>query len=261
MHFLSEVFRFFTTASSWSGSNGILARLALQAELSSIVVVLAAAIGVGLGFWLGHSGRGGFVAVNAANAARAVPSLALLTLLVILPQVGFKGGGFLAAAITLVALAIPPILTNAYVGMRDVDADVREAARAVGLSSRQRFWKVEVPLALPLAFAGVRTAAVEVVATSTLAAYVTFNDLGEYIFSGLAQQVPVETFSGALLVAVLAGMTDLVLTGIFRMITPPALRRGGALRPELRRGVLAGATTRALARIRQGEAIGLPSSG
>lgn len=261
MHFLSEVFHFFSTAANWSGSNGILARLALQAELSIVVVVIASAIGVGLGFWLGHVGRGGFLAVNSANAARAVPSLALLTLLVIQPQIGFKLGGFLAAALTLVALAVPPILTNAYVGMRDVDADVREAARSVGMSARERFWRVEVPLALPLAIAGVRTAAVEVVATSTLAAYVTFNDLGEYIFAGLAQQDAVETFSGALLVAGLAGLTDLLLTGVFRLVTPQALRRGGALRPELHRGALAGATTRALARIRQQERLVVSAEG
>jgi osmoprotectant transport system permease protein len=255
MHFLSQVFHFFTTSANWWGSDGILDRLALQAELSAVVVAIAGLIGVGLGFYLGHIGRGGFIAVNSANAARAVPSLALLTLLAIQPSIGFAGNGFLAAAITLVALAIPPILTNAYVAMRDVDPDLREASRSLGMSSAARFFKVEVPLALPLTIAGVRTAAVEVVATSTLAAFVTFNDLGEYIFSGLAQQDSVETFSGALLVAVLAGVTDLLVTGLFYFVTPVALRRGGSLRPEVRRGAIAGATSKALERIRQNQAV------
>jgi len=147
-----------------------------------------------------------------------------LTLLVTWPVISLKGSGFYASFLALVALAIPPILTNAYVAMRGVDAELIEAAKAVGMSSWQRFIRVEVPLAAPLAVAGVRTAAVEVVATSTLAAYVTFNDLGDFIFAGLATNDAVESFSGALLVAVLAGCTDLAFLGLYRLVRPASLR-------------------------------------
>ena len=120
-------------------------------------------------------------------------------LLATIPAIGLNDGGFPTAFITLFALAVPPIVTNSYVGIREVDPDIREAARASGMTGWQRFFKVELPLALPLAVAGVRTAAVEVVATATLAAYVTFNDLGEFIFAGLSVNDAVEAFGGAVL--------------------------------------------------------------
>jgi osmoprotectant transport system permease protein len=198
--------------------------LVLQVELSAIVLTVSGVIGIGLGFALGYFRRGALVAVNAANAARAVPSLALLTLLAIWPVVGLRFGGMLTAGITLAALAIPPILTNAYVGMREVDPEVREAAIAAGMGPWQRFLRAEVPLALPLAVAGLRTAAVEVVATSTLAAYVTVNDLGEYIFSGLSTQNSVETVAGAVLVAVLSLLADALVLFASRAIVPAPLR-------------------------------------
>lgn len=235
MGFWSGLWAFFTTASSWSGADGIGERLAVQAELCVVVLVVVALVGGAVGFGLGHLGRGGLVVVNLANAARAVPSLALLTLLALEPSIGLRAGGLLTAAITLAALGIPPVLTNAYVGLRDVDADVREAARASGMTRLQRFWHVEVPLALPLALAGLRVAAVEVVATSTLAAYVTVNDLGEYIFSGLATQNSVETVGGALLVALLALAFDGVVVVLGGSMLPGPLRPGLA-RP--RRGAL-----------------------
>ena len=142
------------------------------------MIVTALVLGGGLGVVLGHTGRGGLVAVNAANAFRAVPTLALLTLLAIQPSISLKWNGFLAAWIALTMLAIPPILTNTYVGMREVDADVRDAAKAMGLTGLQVLRGVEAPLAIPFVMAGVRTASIEVVATSTLAAYVSYSDLG-----------------------------------------------------------------------------------
>ena len=184
-------------------------------------------MGVGLGAVLGHTGKGSFVVVNAANAARAVPSLALLTLIAIQPAiVRLQEGGFLAASITMFALAVPPILTNTYVGVRDVDPSVRSAALAMGMTGRQLLRQVELPLALPLVMAGVRTAAVEVVATATLAAYVGISDLGTYIFTGLATQNDVETFSGALMVAALALAVDLVLAFAARGLRRPGCAAG-----------------------------------
>ncbi|HEY7948683.1 MAG TPA: ABC transporter permease [Acidimicrobiales bacterium] len=253
MHFLSQVVTFFTTASNWSGPDGILIRFAHQAELSAAVVVAAGVCGVGLGAFLGHTGRAGFLAVNAANAARAVPSLALLTLLAIQPSIGLRGNGFLASFLALFALAVPPILTNTYIGVRDVDPDVRSAAKGIGMTGGQILWRVEAPLSVPLVMAGVRTAAIEVVATATLAAYVSFSDLGTYVVAGLNTQDNVEAFSGAVLVAILAFGTDLVLAVTQRAVTPSGLRTSArALRS---RGVAADASTVRLTR-RAGAVLG-----
>lgn len=231
MHFLSRVAHWLTTSANWHGTDGILARLGHQVELSAAVVVAAAVLGVGLGLVLGHAGRGNLVAINAANALRAVPSLALLTLFAVSPAVGLKGSGFLAAFLALVPLALPPILTNTYTAVRSIDPDVRSAGEAMGMTAPQVLARVEAPLALPLVMAGLRTAAVEVVATATLAAYVSFNDLGGYIFAGLSVRDSVETFSGALLVAVVAGIADLLLASAQLALTPEGLRaRRGRLR-------------------------------
>jgi osmoprotectant transport system permease protein len=227
VNFLSQVAQFLTTGSNWSGSNGFLAQLGNQLELSTVAVVAAIVVGVGFGAVLGHTGRGSFVVINSANAARAIPSFALVTLIAIQPFiVNLQQGGFVAAAITMFALAVPPILTNAYVGVRDVDPAVRSAAVAMGMTSGQVLRQVELPLALPIVMAGVRTASVEVVATATLAAYVGVADLGFYIFAGLDTRNNAETFSGAFMVAVLALLVDLLLAGVARAVTPAGTRVG-----------------------------------
>jgi osmoprotectant transport system permease protein len=230
VHFLAHVFGWFTTSSNWTGASGIPTLLWRQLELSLTVVATAVLIGGGLGVILGHTGRGGLVAVNAANAFRAVPTLALLTLLAILPAISLKGGGFLAAWIALTALAIPPVLTNTYAGMREVDADVRDAAQAMGLTGGQVLRRVEAPLAIPFVMAGIRTAAIEVVATSTLAAYVSFTDLGTYVITGLNTNNSVLSFSGAILVAALAGLVAFALGLLTRVVTPLPMRRAGRTR-------------------------------
>jgi osmoprotectant transport system permease protein len=204
--FFAHVFGWLTTSSNWWGSQGIVLLFWHQLTLSVAVVVTAVALGGGLGVVLGHANKGGLVAVNAANAFRAVPTLALLTLLAIWPVISLKANGFLAAWIALTALAIPPILTNTYVGMREVDADVRDAAKGMGLTGGQVLRTIEAPLAAPFVMAGVRTAAIEVVATSTLAAYVSYSDLGTFVISGLDTNNSVVAFSGAILVAVMAAL-------------------------------------------------------
>ncbi|HXA34612.1 MAG TPA: ABC transporter permease subunit [Acidimicrobiales bacterium] len=224
MHFIESVFHWFTTSANWTGPNGILQLFYNQAKLSAAVVVGALIVGGGLGVILGHTGRGGLVAVNAANAFRAVPTLALLTLLAIQPDISLTWSGFLASWIALFILAVPPILTNTYVGMRNVDGDVRDAAKAMGLSGAQVLGRVEAPLALPFIMAGVRTASIEVVATSTLAAYVSYSDLGTFVISGLNGQDNVEAFGGAILVAVLAAMVAVGLGLVQRWLTPLPMR-------------------------------------
>jgi osmoprotectant transport system permease protein len=224
-HFMASVADWFTTSAHWTGSTGIPELFWRQIVLSLAVVAGAVIIGGGVGLVLGHTGRGGLVAVNAANAARAIPSLALLTLFAILPSISLKWGGFLAAFLALLILAIPPILTNTYVGMREVDADVRDAAKAVGLTGGEILWRVELPLATPILMAGVRTAAIEVVATSTLAAYVSYTDLGTPIIAGLNTNNTVEAFAGAILVGLLAAVVALGLGLVQRALTPLPLRR------------------------------------
>jgi osmoprotectant transport system permease protein len=238
MHFIDSVFHWFTTSANWTGPNGILQLFYNQAKLSIAVVVGALIVGGGLGVILGHTGRGGLVAVNAANAFRAVPTLALLTLLAIQPNISLKWSGFLASWIALFILAIPPILTNTYVGMRNVDGDVRDAAKAMGLSGGQVLRRVEAPLALPFVMAGVRTASIEVVATSTLAAYVSYSDLGTFVISGLNGQDNVEAFAGAILVAVLAAIVAVGLGLIQRWLTPLPMRHRSRRQGLLGRGAL-----------------------
>jgi osmoprotectant transport system permease protein len=149
----------------------------------------------------------------------------LIILLAIQPAIArLQESGFVAASIAMFALAVPPILTNSYIGVREVDPAVRSAALAMGMKPGQLLRRVELPLAMPLILAGARTAAVEVVATATLAAYVGYPDLGTYIFTGLAINSNVETFSGALLVAIVALAVDTLMAAAGRALTPVGLR-------------------------------------
>jgi osmoprotectant transport system permease protein len=154
-----------------------------------------------------------------------VPTLALLTLLGTWSVTSIPLNGLLAPFLALTVLAIPPILTNAYVGVREVDADVTEAARAMGLTGWQVMRRVELPLGLPFIIAGVRTAAVEVVATSTLAAYTGYQDLGTPVLAGLSTGDTSEALYGALLVALTAALVAIVLGFLLRLVTPAPLRR------------------------------------
>lgn len=238
VHFFSQVASWFGQATHWHGTNGIPVLLEHQLELSLAVVGAALLVGGATGLVLGHFRRGALVAVNSANAARALPTLALLTLFAILPSISLTWGGFLASFLALVILATPPILTNSYVGVRQVDADVREAASAMGMNDLQVMLGVELPLASPVIATGVRVAAIEVVATSTLAAYVSFADLGTYVISGLDTNDTVEAFCGGLLVALTAALVAVVFGRIQRLVTPAPLRRGSPMLVRARTGTL-----------------------
>jgi osmoprotectant transport system permease protein len=220
MRFLGDVIRWFTTGSHWTGDAGAIHRLTEHVTMSVASLVVAAAVALPLGIWLGHTGRGGALAINVSNVGRAIPSFAIL---VIAAQI--VGIGWRPAFVALVALAIPPMVTNSYVGMREVDADVREAARGMGMSSRESLWRVELPVALPLVMAGVRTAAVQVVATATIAALVAWGGLGRFIVDGIAQRDFVQVFAGAVLVGALSIVTELALAGLQRVVVPKGLRQ------------------------------------
>jgi osmoprotectant transport system permease protein len=209
MDFLGNVVDWFQDGSNWSGDDGVIHRVAEHVQISLVALLIAAAIALPIGIVLGHMRRGGLVAINVSNVGRALPTLAVLIILVQILGIGDPPGvlaftGSLPTLIALVALAIPPMLTNAYVGITDVDADVRESAEGMGMSGRQQLSRVELPIALPLIMAGVRTSAVAVVATATLAAYVDAGGLGRYIVDGFAVQDNVKVFVGGLLVALLA---------------------------------------------------------
>jgi osmoprotectant transport system permease protein len=181
-----------------------------------VTAVLAAmVIGIPVGALLGHTGRGGGFTVALSNVSRAIPTLALLTVFAVTP-IGF---GPTATTIALALFALPPILTNTYVGFRGVDPDVVEASRAMGMSGRQVVFRAELPLAVPLLMTGVRTAAVQVVATATLAALVAGGGLGRIITLGFQQDYGA-VLAGAILVALLAVGTEVLLSVVSRLVTP-----------------------------------------
>jgi osmoprotectant transport system permease protein len=201
---------------NWTRSGGILDLLAQHLRISVLAVLLAAVLALPVGVLLGRSGRGGGAVVVLSNVSRAVPTLALLTVLAVTP-LGFSE---LGTVLALAAFAVPPMLTNTYVGFREVDRDVREAARAMGMSRGQMLTRVEFPLALPLVATGVRTAAVQVVATATLATLVGGGGLGRIINLGFGQQDHGLILAGAVLVAALALLTELVLVLVSAALTP-----------------------------------------
>jgi osmoprotectant transport system permease protein len=218
---------------NWTRTDGlgILSLLGEHLAISLIAVAVGAAITLPIGLWLGHSGRGGGFVVALSNVSRAVPVLALLTVFAVTP-IGF---GDTATTIALAVFAMPPILTNTYVGFRQVDPDVREAARAMGMSPRQVVLRAELPLALPLVMTGLRTATVQVVATATLAALVGGGGLGTLINLGFGQQDYGLMIAGAILVAVLALLTEFVLVTLSWALAPGP-RRSPFRLPRLRGG-------------------------
>lgn len=221
---LGDLFRWLTDPENWQGSHGIPIRVLEHIELSGFCVLLALVIAMPIALYLGHTGRGGFIAINVANVGRALPSLALLAFgLVVAISLGL-GLGFWPTVIALVPLAIPPIVTNSYVAIREVDRDIVEAARGMGLSEGQILRSIEVPLGLPVILSGVRTAAVNVVATATLGALVAGGALGRFIVDGLALQEYDQLMAGALLVALLAVATEVSFAALERATVPSGMR-------------------------------------
>jgi len=201
---------------NWTRRGGIIELLVEHLTISVVAVLAAFVIAFPIGVALGASGRGGGAVVVVSNVSRAVPTLALLTLFAVSP-IGF---GNRATTIALAVFAIPPILANTYVGVRGVDADVREAARAMGMTRGQVIRRVDLPLALPLIMTGLRTATVQVVATASLAALVGGGGLGRIVRLGFGQQDYGLIIAGALLIAVLALLTELVLVLTSWAVTP-----------------------------------------
>ena len=216
MNPFGDAFVYLNDPFNWLRRGGILDLLAEHVRISAAAVLLAALVALPLGVLLGTTGRGGGAVVVLSNVSRAVPTLALLTVFAVTP-LGFSDT---ATVLALALFAFPPMLTNTFVGFREVDRDVREAARAMGMARGQIVSRVEFPLALPLVMTGIRTAAVQVVATATLAALVGGGGLGRIINLGFGQQDYAVMIAGALLVAALALLTELLLVLLSAALTP-----------------------------------------
>lgn len=228
MNAISGAWDWLTTASNWSGADGVLQRLGEHLFLTVVCLLISCAIALPVALWLGHIGKGGALAVNVSNVGRAVPTFAVLVLLLILLGTESDWPTILA----LVLFAVPPLLTNAYVGMREVDRDVVQAARGMGMTGGQLLWRVELPLATPLIMTGIRSAAVQVVATATLAALPGGGGLGRIITAGYARFDTAQVVAGSFVVAVLALLVEGAFVVAQRSLDPArrrARRRPGAV--------------------------------
>ncbi|MHB8589187.1 MAG: ABC transporter permease [Candidatus Dormibacteraceae bacterium] len=219
MSILAQVVQWFFDPAHWHGSDGIPIRLVQHVQLSAESVALGALIALPIGIGLGHLGLFGNLAIGVSNLGRAVPSFAIL---VIAFQV--FGLGDTPIILALTALAVPPMVTNSYVALQEVDPDVKDAARGMGYRRLAQLVRVELPLAVPLIMAGIRTSAVQVVATAALAALIAGGGLGRYIIDGLAEQDYAKEFAGALLIAALALTTEVSLWALEQLLVPRGIR-------------------------------------
>jgi osmoprotectant transport system permease protein len=209
MSVFSQAMSWLTDGAHWQGDDGFPHRILQHVGYTALTVVIATAIAVPLGLWIGHTGRLRGLAVAVTGALRALPTLGLLTLMVL-----WRGIGLGPPTIALVVLAIPPLLAGAYAGLESVDRATVDAARAIGMTEWQVLGRVEIPLAMPLILGGIRSAVLQVVATATIAAYIGLGGLGRYLIDGLAVRDYPQMLAGSLVIVVLA----LVLDGCFALL-------------------------------------------
>ena len=224
---IEAVWAWLTDPDSWQktlGVPGIPTRIAEHLAITGWAILFAVVLAVPLGIFIGHTGHGGFLVVGVANAFRALPELGLVTLIALAVGVALATQ---AVIIVLVALAIPPLLAGTYAGIRNVDSDVVDAARGMGMRERDVIWRIELPIALPLMFGGLRAATLQVIATATIAAFVGVGGLGRFIIDG-QKRGGIEGYAtmagGAILIAALAILVELLLAGIQRLAVSPGLR-------------------------------------
>jgi len=221
MSFFSWAWGWVTTDANWHGAGSIPQQLVAHLGYSALPLLIAALIGIPAGVAIGHSGgKRAVVVINVANAWRAIPTLGLLILLAV-----FLGFSPLTWLLPLVVLAIPPILVNVYEGVAGVDPSIKDAARGMGMTPWQQVTRVEIPNALPLILVGLRTAAIFVVATATIAAYIGLGGLGRFIIDGLASDQYGPVAGGALLVVILAVLVLALFAGLSRLVVPAGLRK------------------------------------
>lgn len=220
MGVVAEAISWLSDPVNWSGTGGIPYRMFEHVRISGFTVLAAALVAVPVGLLIGHTGKGRFLVVSLSNIGRAIPSFAILGLALPIALKLNLGLGFWPTFIALFALALPPILTNTYVGVAGVDRDLVEAARGMGMADGEILRRLEVRLAAPVIMVGLRTASVEVVATATLAALVAGGGLGRYIIDGFAVRDDARILGGAILVAILAIFTELFMGGVERLARP-----------------------------------------
>lgn len=221
--FFGDVIAYLLDPANWTGARGLLTRIWEHVSISAVGILIAGLIALPSAVLLAHRGRGDFLAVSTVNIGRALPSFGVVGVMFpITLSVGFLASplGYWATLMALVLLAMPPMFVNAFTGVREVDAALVEAARGMGMSERHVLLRVELPLGLPLIMAGVRTAAVGVVATATLGAVVGYGGLGRYIIDGFAQGNDVLIFVGGVFVALLAVAIELAF-GLVESATDP----------------------------------------
>jgi osmoprotectant transport system permease protein len=222
---VNEVLAWLTDGTSWSGGDGIPARAWEHVFYSGSALALAALVAIPLGLAVGHTGKGRFLAVNITGAFRAIPSLGLLFIGIMLlsPRLTGEASVLVPTVLVLTVLAVPPILAGAYAGVEQVDAAARDAATGMGMTGSEVLWRVEVPCALPLIASGLRSAALQVIATATLAATVGLGGLGRFLIDGLSVRDYAQMAGGALLVAALALLVDLAASLLQRLAVSPGL--------------------------------------
>jgi osmoprotectant transport system permease protein len=224
MSYLSDGIAWLNDPLNWSNPGGLTDRLQEHLVISFWAVLIGCLVAWPVGIWLGHTGRGGGAVVTVSNLTLAIPTLTLLTILP-LTALGFGKPPVVAA---LAVFAVPPLLANAYTGLRQIDPETRDAAKGMGLSGGQMLRRVELPLSVPYLAAGLRTAAVQVVATAALACFVNGGGLGQIIAAGFGIGVSAggaaQVVAGGIAVAVLALLVEAILAGVQRLVTPKALR-------------------------------------
>ncbi|MER5910989.1 ABC transporter permease [Streptomyces sp. NPDC001982] len=220
MNVLNFVNAFFSDSAHWHGYDGIPTRFLEHLGYSLEALAFAAAIGLPIGVLTGHYGRGGNALALIATAGRALPTFGLLVLMVIL-----FGFGMVTVMVPLVVLAVPPILVTTYEAVRSVDPSPVDAARGMGLPESRILFQVELPVALPLILSGLRSAAIQIVSTATIAAYIGLGGLGRYIIDGLYQHNYEKVVGGATLVAGLALATLALFWAVGRLAVSPGVRR------------------------------------
>jgi osmoprotectant transport system permease protein len=230
MNLIAQAFAWIFDGTHWVTSavgTGIPDALAQHLILSGVSLLISAIIAVPLGLYIGHSGRGRNVAIISSNVARALPSLGLLSiLLLVITDPSWLHAGYLADVIVLVLLGIPPLLAGAYAGLEQVDRLTIDSARAIGMTELQVLSKVEIPLGAVLLVGGIRSSALQIIATVTIASVYGQISLGSYIEGGYLQGDYVEMTAGAILVAALALIVDGLLAIVQRFVVPRGVSRG-----------------------------------
>jgi len=229
---VEQLVTYLADTANWQGQAGIPNRLFEHLTLALLAVATASAVALPLGFYIGHTGKLQLIGINLANIGRAVPSYAVMVMLLpvmlgLAPVLGYDsrlGLTFLPIFLAMTLLAIPPILVATYAGIGEVDRDLREASRAMGLTERQVLTGVELPLATPVIVGGFRVAVLQVIATATIGAFLAGGGLGRFIIDGIARRDSGMLYGGVLLVAGLAIGTDVLLSRLQRRLTPPGVR-------------------------------------